>query len=258
MPEQVVLITGALTNIGRATALAYARQGAKLVVSGRRGVEGETLEAQLSGMNVEAEFVPCDVRHESDVRLLVDKAVARFGRLDVAVNSAAYDGPAGSFNERTADTYVEVFATNVLGLIFSLKHEMRVMRAQGFGSIINVSSTNGRRHDSDASIHTATTRAVEALTKSAGLDGAARGVRVNAVAPGPMEAQMFGGHYGTKERKDGKVVALALKRIEMPEEIADTIVFLGSDEASFIGGRIVEVKSGKPAPRWPRGTTTVI
>ena len=141
MSTQVVLITGALTGIGRATALAFAADGARIVVSGRRDDVGEALVDELRAQGADAEYIRADVRHEDDVRDLVDRTVARFGRLDVAVNNAGTEGRPGPVTEQTADSYAATFDTNVLGTLLSMKHELRVMQAQGSGSIINMSST---------------------------------------------------------------------------------------------------------------------
>ena len=191
MTRPVVLITGALTGIGRATALAFAKDGADLVVSGRRDDAGQKLVAELRALGAQAEFVRADVRHENDVQNLVDKTVARFGRLDVAVNNAGTEGTPGPVTAQTAESYAAMFDTNVLGVLLSLKHELRVMQAQGAGSIVNLSSTMGHRGAPGASIYTASKHAVEGLTKSAALEAAAFGVRVNAVAPGPVETAML-------------------------------------------------------------------
>src|ERR1700738_5012494 len=145
MNTPVVLITGALTGIGRATALAFARDGASVVVSGRHENAGQALAAELRNLGAEAEFVQADVRHEDDVRSLVDKTVKRFGRLDVAVNNAGTEGKPGPVTEQTAESYAATFDTNVLGTVLSMKHELRVMQLQGNGSIINLSSTMGQR-----------------------------------------------------------------------------------------------------------------
>src|ERR1700722_9337450 len=145
MSTPVVLITGALTGIGRATAIAFAKEGARLVVSGRKEAEGEALEAELRGLGAEAVFVRADVRHEQDISNLVDRAVARFGRLDVAINNAGTEGKPGPLTEVSVEAYGAMFETNVLGVVLSLKHELRVMQAQGGGSIVNISSTMGER-----------------------------------------------------------------------------------------------------------------
>src|ERR1700746_2298275 len=144
MNTQVVLITGALTGIGRAAAIAFAQEGAKVVVSGRREKEGQELAAELQALGAEAIFVRTDVRNDDDVRMLVDQTVNRFGRLDIAVNNAGTEGTPGPVTEQTAESFAATFDTNVLGTLLSMKHELRVMLRQSHGSIINVSSTYGR------------------------------------------------------------------------------------------------------------------
>src|SRR3984957_19479431 len=166
MSTPVVLITGALTGIGPATALALAQDGARLVVAGRKEAEVRALAAELRDLGTDAEFVLADVRHEDDVRNLVDKTVARFGRLDVAVNNAGTEGNAGPVTEQTPESYAATFDTNVLGVLLSMKHEMRVMQGQRSGSIVNLSSTMGQRGAPGASLYTASKHAVEGLTKS--------------------------------------------------------------------------------------------
>jgi len=247
MDKPVVLITGGLTGIGRATALAFAQEGARVVISGRRDDDGQALVAELRALGAEAEFVRADVRHEDDVRNLVDRTVERFGRLDVAVNNAGTEGKPGPLTEQSAETYAATFDTNVLGTILSLKYEMRVMLAQGHGSIVNLSSTAGQKAAPGASVYTASKHAVEGLAKSAALEGAAFGVRVNAVAPGPVETGMLNRFTGSADRKAGLIAGVPLKRAGRPEEIAQTIVFLASDEASFITGQIIGVDGGKMA-----------
>jgi NAD(P)-dependent dehydrogenase (short-subunit alcohol dehydrogenase family) len=247
MSTQVVLITGALTGIGRATALAFASEGARIVVSGRHEEPGQALATELRALGTEAEFVRADVRHEDEVRSLVDKTVARFGRLDVAVNNAGTEGKPGAVTDQSAESYAATFDTNVLGVVLSLKHELRVMRAQESGSIINLSSTMGHKAAPGASIYTASKHAVEGLTKSAALEAAAFGVRVNAVAPGPVETGMLNRFTGSAERKAGLIAGVPLKRVGTPEEIAQTIVFLGSDKAPFITGHVISVDGGKSA-----------
>jgi NAD(P)-dependent dehydrogenase (short-subunit alcohol dehydrogenase family) len=247
MGSQVVLITGALTGIGRATALAFAKEGATVVAAGRHDAEGKALEAELRGLGGEVQFIRADVRHEDDVRNLVDQTVARFGRLDVAVNNAGTEGKPGPVTEQTPESYAAMFDTNVLGTLLSLKHELRVMQPQGSGSIVNISSTMGERGAANLSLYTASKHAVEGLTKSAALEAAGFGVRVNAVAPGPTETGMLDRLTGTPEKKAAFFAAVPLKRGGKPEEIADAIVFLASKKASFITGQIVRINGGKTA-----------
>ncbi len=247
MSNPVVLITGALTGIGRATALAFANEGARVVVSGRRDDAGHALVSELRAAGAEAEFIRADVRRENDVQNLVDKTVARFGRLDVAVNNAGTEGTPGPVTEQTAESYAATFDTNVLGVLLSLKHELRVMQAQGAGSIVNLSSTMGHRGARGASLYTASKHAVEGLTRSAALEAASFGVRVNAVAPGPIDTAMLDRFTGSADRKAGLVAGVPLKRTGRPEEIADAILFLASGRASFVTGQIIDANGGKTA-----------
>jgi NAD(P)-dependent dehydrogenase (short-subunit alcohol dehydrogenase family) len=167
MSTPVVLITGALTGIGRAAAIAFAREGNRVVVSGRHEDVGQALAAELREFGGKAEFIRADVRREDDVRSLVDQTIARFGRLDAAVNSAGTEGKPGLVTEQTADSYAATFDTNVLGTLLSMKHELRVMLGQRSGSVVNVSSTYGHAGTPNASVYAASKHAVEGLTHPA-------------------------------------------------------------------------------------------
>ena len=247
MNPPVVLITGALTGIGRATALAFAQEGARIVVSGRRDDAGQKLVAELRQTGVQAEYWRADVRYDDDVRDLVNETVARFGGLDIAVNNAGTEGKPGPVMEQTAESYAATFDTNVLGTLLSMKHELRVMIPRGHGSIVNVSSTYGRIGTAGASVYVASKHAVEGLTKSAALEAAGSGVRVNVVAPGPIDTGMLTRFTGSNERKAGLVGGVPLKRIGRPEEIAQAIVFVASNKASFITGASLASDGGKTA-----------
>jgi NAD(P)-dependent dehydrogenase (short-subunit alcohol dehydrogenase family) len=247
MSKSVVLITGGLTGIGRATALAFARQGDIVVVSGRREAEGKALEAELRGLGTEAAFIAADVRHEEDIRRLVDQTVARFGRVDAAVNNAGTEGKPGPVTEQTPESFAAMFETNVLGTLLSMKHELRVMQPRGAGSIVNISSTMGERGAANLALYTASKHAVEGLTKSAALEAAPFGVRVNAVAPGPTDTAMLDRLTGSPDKKAAFYAAVPLKRGARPEEIAEAVTFVASEKASFIAGQIIRVNGGKTA-----------
>jgi NAD(P)-dependent dehydrogenase (short-subunit alcohol dehydrogenase family) len=247
MDKPVILITGALTGIGRATAVAFAKNGARLVVSGRREVEGNALETELRRLGAEATFIRADVRDDSEVRDLVDQTLARFGRLDAAVNSAGTEGQPGPIVNQTAESYAATFETNVLGTLLSMKHELRVMTAQKSGSIVNISSTYGHEGAAYASVYVGSKHAVEGFTKSAALEGAASGVRVNAVAPGPTDTGMLDRFTGTPENKAALAAPVPMGRVGTPDDIARAIVFLASDAAGFVTGQIVTVDGGKTA-----------
>ena len=247
MSKPVVLITGALAGIGRATALAFAREGARLVVSGRRDDVGAALVRELAELGAEASYKRADVRDEADVQALVEHAVARFGRLDVAVNNAGTEGEPGPLTEQTAQSYAATFDTNVLGTVLSLKHELRVMLAQGSGSIVNLSSTMGHRGNANAGLYVASKHAVEGLTKTAALEGAAGGVRVNAIAPGPIDTGMLERFAGGADRLAAVAASLPMKRLGQPEEIAQAIVFVASGKVPFLTGQVIDVNGGKTA-----------
>ena len=185
--DRVVLITGALTRIGRATAIAFAQEGSKLVLSGRHEETGRELVRQLRSLGAEAHFVQADVRLEGNVRYLVEFIVSRFGRLDIAVNNAGTEGLPGPVTAQTKESYKATFDTNVLGTLLSMKHELKVMLRQRSGSIINVSSIFGTQAAAGMSVYVASKHAVEGMTKAAALEGAPFGVRVNAVAPDHIE-----------------------------------------------------------------------
>jgi NAD(P)-dependent dehydrogenase (short-subunit alcohol dehydrogenase family) len=184
------------------------------------------------------------VRHE-EVKNLVDKTVARFGRLDIAVNNAGTEGTPGSVGAVTPESYQAIFDTNVLGVLLSKKYEIRAMLRQGKGSIVNISSAYGKVGGPTAAVYVGSKHAVEGITKSAAIELAGTGVRVNIVGPGPTETAMFNRFAQTKENKANFLEAhIPTKRMGTPEEIANGIVFIGSDKASYIIGASLAVDGG--------------
>jgi NAD(P)-dependent dehydrogenase (short-subunit alcohol dehydrogenase family) len=247
MDPQVVLVTGALTGIGRATASAFAKAGARVMVSGRRDDVGRSLVAELRELTAEADFVRADVRHEEDVRNLVDQTVSRFGQLDVAINNAGTLGTPGPLTEQSAESYAAIFDTNVLGLVLSMKHELRIMQAQRHGSIVNLSSIVGHKALPGAPLYVASKHAVEGLTKAAALEGVAFGVRVNAVAPGPIATEMLEQLAGDANARAALIATVPLGRPGTPDEVVRIIMLLASEQASFVTGAIVPVDGGQSA-----------
>ncbi len=244
-PEgKVALVTGALTGIGRAAAIIFAQEGAHIVVSGRRDKQGQELVAELQGLGAEVIFVRTDVREDEDVRNLVDQTVKRFGRLDIAVNSAGTEGTPGPVTEQNAETYSATFDTNVLGTLLSMKHELRVMLPQRSGSIVNVSSAYGSVGAAGASVYVASKHAIEGLTKSAALEVAGTGVRVNVVAPGTTDTGMLTRFTSTDENKSALVSTVPVKRLAKPDEIAHVIAFVASANASYMTGASIPVDGG--------------
>ncbi|MGW1711234.1 SDR family NAD(P)-dependent oxidoreductase [Streptomyces sp. NPDC002206] len=250
MPVPTVVITGALTGIGHATAVAYARQGADLVVSGRHQTAGEQLAKELEALGGRAAFVRADVRFEADVKNLMDQAVQLYGRIDVAFNNAGTEGARGSVTEVTEQTYEDTFDTNVLGTLLSLKHEIRIMKECGGGSIVNVSSVYGQIGFPEAALYVGSKYAVTGITKAAALETAAHGIRVNAVAPGFTRTAMYERVTANDTTRDAVNSILPMHRPGTPQEIADAVLFLGSDQASYITGQILTLDGGLMAG-WP-------
>jgi len=244
MSTPVVLITGALTGIGRAAAEIFAKEGARVVVSGRRDKEGQELVAELQKLGAQAIFVRTDVRKDEDVRALVDQTIKRFGRLDVAVNNAGTEGAPGPVTEQTAESFAATFDTNVLGTLLSMKHELRIMLPQRSGSIVNVSSAYGSVGAAGASVYVGSKHAVEGMTKSAALEVAGTGVRVNVVAPGTTDTGMLTRFTNTDKNKAALVSTVPVKRLATPEEIAHVIVFVSSPNASYMTGASIPVDGG--------------
>jgi len=245
--ESVVLITGALTGIGRATAIAFAHEGARIVISGRNEKAGEALTYELRALGTEAIFVKADVRYEEDVQRLVEGTVGHFGALDIAVNNAGTEGQPGPIVDQTEESYKATFDTNVLGTLLSMKHELRVMLAQQYGSIVNISSTFGTRASAGASVYVGSKHAVEGMTKAAALEGARSGVRVNAIAPGPTDTDMLSRFAGSREVLSRLHEGVPMKRLGQPEEVAQAILFIGSSKSPFLSGQILAVDGAKLA-----------
>ena len=245
--KRSVLVTGALSGIGRATALAFGREGARVFVSGRSEDKGKALVGELRALGADSEFAPADVRRDDDVRKLVEAAVARFGGIDVAVNCAGTEGSPGQVTNQTAESYAATFDTNVLGTLLSMKHELGAMIARGHGCIVNISSTYGHRGAGGASVYSASKHAIEGLTKSAAIEVAGSGVRINAVAPGPIQTEMLNRFTGNDVNKAALVSSVPLGRTGTPEEVAQAIVALTSDGAAFVTGAVLDVDGGKAA-----------
>jgi NAD(P)-dependent dehydrogenase (short-subunit alcohol dehydrogenase family) len=248
MNKSTVLVTGALTGIGRATAFAFAAEGYNVTVSGRRLEAGQQLATELRLKGADAEFLLADVTDETQVEALIANTIKRFGRIDVAVNNAGAEGELGPITGQSVENYRATFDTNVLGVLLSLKYELAAMQNQGSGSIINLSSIAGQVGMAGASVYVASKHAVEGLTKAAALEVAAAGIRVNAVAPGPVETAMlerFTG--GNADAKSSMLAMMPAKRGAQPEEIAQTIVFLASDKARYLTGQSIAVDGGYTA-----------
>ncbi len=246
MTRPVLLVTGALAGIGRATALAAARGGYDILISGRQEDRGRALAEEIRGLGAEAVFQRTDVREEAEVAALVAAALARFGRLDAALNNAGTEDTPGPLADQDGQSYRRVFDTNVLGTMLCLRHEMAAMQEKG-GAIVNVSSTFGSLGARNASVYAASKHAVEGFTKSAALEGAAHGIRVNAVAPGLTETDMLARWTGSPEAQRALTAKVPMGRIGQPAEIAAAVLCLLSEATSYVTGQILRIDGGETA-----------
>lgn len=242
---KVVLVTGGTSGIGRETAVQFGRAGAKVVVAGRRAAEGQAVVQAVTQSGGEALFVQTDVAREEDVRRLIDQTLARFGRLDVAFNNAGIE-QLGPLADATIDDYRRVFDINVLGVVLSMKYEIPALLQSGGGAIINTSSILGHVGTPGAGLYNASKFAVEGLTKTAALELAQSGIRVNSVAPGAIETDMIDRFVGEGETENRKQLAALhpMGRLGKSEEIAAAVLFLASSAAAFVTGVSLPVDGG--------------
>jgi len=241
---KVAVVTGGTSGIGKATALAFARAGAKVVLTGRREKEGAQVVDEIRKLGGDAAFVRADVAKDADVKAMVDFTVEKYGRLDVAFNNAGVEWT-GPLDQATEAEYRRVFDINVWGVLNSMRHEIPVMLKNGGGAIVNNSSVAGHVGLAQVSVYIASKHAVEGLTKSIALEFAKQNIRVNAVAPGVIATDMldrFAGKEG--EMRDSLISIIPVGRIGAGEEIAAAVLYLCSDDAKFTTGTSLVVDGG--------------
>jgi len=242
---KIVVVTGATSGIGRATALAFAAEGASVVVAGRRELEGRATVQAAQRAGGTALFVKTDVSREADIAALVETAVGKFGRIDIAFNNAGTEGAGKPVAEESEENFDAVFNTNVKGTLLSMKHEIRAMTKTGGGVIVNVASIVGHIAFGGASVYTASKHAVIGLTRAAALEHAKSGIRINVVSPAAVETDMMERFVGGSEEMKAAFAAMhPMGRVGKAEEIAQSVLFLASPAASFITGQSLLVDGG--------------
>jgi NAD(P)-dependent dehydrogenase (short-subunit alcohol dehydrogenase family) len=241
--DKVVLITGGTAGIGRATAVAFARHGAHVVVSGRRKTEGEESVALVEKLGGEGLFVRADVSREEDVVELIARTVEHFGRLDIAFNNAGIL-ERGLTTDVTAESYERIFGINVRGVAFGLKHQIAAMLKTGGGNIVNNASVLGIRPYPELSLYNASKSAVIGLTKTAALEYATKGIRVNAVCPAIIETDMTATAREDEQTHNGLLLLHPVRRFGSPDEVADAVLWLCSPGSGFITGVALPVDGG--------------
>lgn len=242
---KVALVTGGGSGIGRATAIAFAREGASVVIGNRSSAAGEAVVKVIQDNGGVASFLRTDVSMEDDVKALIEHAVATYGHLDVAFNNAGIGGAAGPLADQSTDNYDQVMGINVKGVWMSMKYEIREMLKTGGGAIVNNSSVGGLVGFAGVGIYSASKHAVMGLTKSAALEYSAHGVRVNAVNPAVIRTPMAEGLAKTNKIEiDGFGAMHPIGRIGEPEEVAEVVLWLCSDKASFVTGTATCVDGG--------------
>jgi NAD(P)-dependent dehydrogenase (short-subunit alcohol dehydrogenase family) len=242
---KVALVTGAASGIGRASALAFAREGARVLACDLDAEGGEAACAAIRAAGGEALFERADVSREAEVARLVGRALETWGRLDCAHNNAGVLGPTGPLHEIELDAFERVLATNLTGVFLCLKHELRAMRAQGGGAIVNTSSGAGRVGAAGLAAYCASKHAILGLTRSAALENARRGVRVNAICPGGTDTPMLRAAMAGDPRLEKLVLAgLPAGRLAAAEEVAEAAVWLCSERAGFVSGEALGVDGG--------------
>jgi NAD(P)-dependent dehydrogenase (short-subunit alcohol dehydrogenase family) len=248
LQDKVALVTGGASGIGRATAIAFGAAGAKVVFSDIRSVEGEETADLVRETGAECLFVASDVSSEADVQALVQKAIATYGKLDCAFNNAGIDRVVTPLHEQSIEDFDKILSINARGLFLCMKYEIQQMLTQGSGAIVNNSSTNGLVALPGISPYVASKHAVMGLTRSAALDYAKQGIRINAVNPGPIATDLMARsaeQMGITFDDLGSMVPMG--RIGQATEIAQVVVFLCSDAASYITGQPLAIDGGYTA-----------
>lgn len=242
---KVVLITGATSGIGKATAYAFAREGANVYFCGRRVELGKANEKEIRSFGGEATYQRADVRNEKDVAGFVRGCVQTYGRIDIAFNNAGVESIAAPIHEMPTDVWLDRMTTNASGVFWSMKYELHVMLPQGNGIIINTGSVSSEVGFATISPYNASKHAIASLTKVGALEYSDKNIRINGIMPGAVDTPMLERATQAFGATRQSVAAdYPIKRIATPEEIARAVMWLSSDDATVVTGTMIDVTGG--------------
>lgn len=241
---KTALVTGGASGIGRAIALLYAREGAKVLVSDLDAQGGEETVRQVRAAGGEAFFVKADVSRAEDGRMLVERAVQAYGRLDIACNNAGIGGPLSPTADYPEEAWQQVIGVNLSGVFYGMKHQIAQMQRQGGGAIVNIASILGQVAFANAPAYTAAKHGVVGLTRAAALEYSAKGLRINAVGPAFIHTPMIAPIEGDPTACQAVTAMHPIGRLGEPAEVAELVVWLSSDRASFVTGAYYAVDGG--------------
>jgi NAD(P)-dependent dehydrogenase (short-subunit alcohol dehydrogenase family) len=245
--KKSVIVTGGGSGIGRATVLAFAAEGARIVVADVNEAGGEQTTRMAREMQADAAFVRTDVSRASDCAAMVERALALYGRLDIAFNNAGINLHPAPIAEVAAEDWARILAVNLTGVFFCMRHEIPVMKRSGGGAIINTASVGGVIGTAGVTPYCATKHGVVGLTKSAALDHIGDGIRINAVCPGGTRTEMLAEWFKDPAVERRALAHTPIGRMATPEEIARAVLFLASDDASFVVGHALLADGGLAA-----------
>jgi NAD(P)-dependent dehydrogenase (short-subunit alcohol dehydrogenase family) len=251
--NKVALITGGTTGIGRDTAILFAKNGAKVVISGRRETEGNETISLVRAAGGDGLFVKSDVSKSADIQTLIQKTIEKFGRLDLAFNNAGVEGQWKPIIEQSEEDWDSVIDINLKGVWLCLKYEIQQMLKQGSGAIVNMSSVAGLMGAAGAAVYVASKHGVIGLTRTAALECAAKGIRVNAVCPAVIETAMAERAFADPEVNKSILAQHPIGRFGKPMEIAEAVLWLCSDKSSFMTGHYIVLDGGMRAGPNPNG-----
>jgi len=241
---KVAIVTGGSSGIGRASAIAFAREGAKVVIASRREDQGEETVRLVKEAGSDGFFVKTDVAKAADVSAMVEKTVQQYGRLDYAFNNAGIEEAPTPLVDQTEEMFDQIVNINIKGVWLSMKYQIPQMLKNGGGAIVNTSSVGGLIGVPGVPVYVASKHAVLGLTKSAALEYAKQGIRINAVSPGGIETELFERFASDPQFREQMEAAHPVGRIGKPEEIASAVLWLCSDGASFVTGQTLTVDGG--------------